>query len=107
MKSVVPSCFGDRGSLYYRPRDTYVDAEFDGEFIADVYFLFWESFDDENLKKRLKIFPGKYFPAENIFGQASAVWDYARADALSATDTMQEHTTIWKVRPENIFGNNF
>jgi len=60
VKSVVPSCFGDRGTLY-RPRDTYVDAEFDGEFIADVYFLFWESLDDENLKK-LKIISRK-----NIF----------------------------------------
>ena len=49
MKSVVSSGFGDRGTLY-RPRDTYVDAEFDGEFIADVYFLFWVSLDDENLK---------------------------------------------------------
>ena len=34
---VVSSGFGDRGTLY-RPRDTYIDAEFDGEFIADVYF---------------------------------------------------------------------
>ena len=57
---MVPSCFGDRGTLY-RPRDTYVDTEFDGEFIADVYFLFWVSLDDENLKKTKNYFP------ENIF----------------------------------------
>ena len=59
-ESVVLSCFGDRETLY-GPRDTYVDAEFDGEFIADVYFLFWVSLDDENLKKTKNYFP------ENIF----------------------------------------
>ena len=69
---MVPSCFGDRGTLY-RPRDTYVDAEFDGEFIADVYFLFWESLGDENLKKlkiisRKNIFRPKIFSDKLLLG---------------------------------------
>ena len=94
MKSVVPSCFGDRGTLY-RPRDTYVDAEFDGEFIADVYFLFCVSLDDENLKKlkiiSRKIFSGRKYYRTNFclglyksrctkcHGYYARAWDYARA----------------------------
>ena len=60
-ESAVPSRFGGRGTLY-RSRDTYVDAEFDGEFIADVYFYFEKVLMTKTWK--MKIISRKYFPDE-------------------------------------------